>query len=201
MRHGPNKLIFNSAEALRGRITAFNVDGWITERLIQKHTSVLTSLDIYNNERITKSHVYLLTSAAGNPSIFNTLDRHQHSIKRRLVGQAVNEKAMREFEPTMTEQIDVFLGQIQEASKTSTPLDMTDHLKRLGMDIVGLLAFGFPLNLQTDPTYRFMTKGLSLGGYRAHAVSTYQEARLAKLATHRGMVSASKVRANDATHD
>lgn len=89
-------------------------------------------------------------------------------MKRRLIGQAINDKAMRDFEPTMMAQIDVFLDQIKEASNTSTPIDMTDRLKRLGMDIVGLLAFGFPLNMQTDPTYRFMIKGLSLGGYRAH---------------------------------
>lgn len=75
---------------------------------------------------------------------------------------------MRDFEPTMMEQVDVFLEQIREASKASTVVDMTGHLKRLGMDIVGLLAFGFPLNMQTDPTYRFMMKGLSVGGYRAH---------------------------------
>lgn len=75
---------------------------------------------------------------------------------------------MRDFEPIMTAQIDIFLEQLQQASDTSTPVDMTERLKRLGMDIVGLLAFGFPLNMQTDPTYRFMTKGLSVGGYRAH---------------------------------
>ncbi|KAG6353747.1 hypothetical protein INS49_005456 [Diaporthe citri] len=142
IRHGPNKLIFNSAEALQ---------------------------DLYNNERVTKSWVYLLTPAAENPSIFNTLDRRQHSIKRRLIGQAINDKAMRDFEPTMMGQIDVFIGIIREASKTFTPVDMTDGLKRLGVDsIVGLLAFGFPLNLQTDPTYRFMIEGLSFGGYRVH---------------------------------
>lgn len=125
-------------------------------------------LDIYNNERTTKSRVYLLTSAAGNPSIFNTIDRRKHSTKRRLIGQAINDKAMRDFEPTMLEQIDLFLGQIQEASKTHSPMNMTDHFKRLGLDIVGLLAFGYPLNMQTDPTYRMMIKGLSFGGYRAH---------------------------------
>lgn len=129
---------------------------------------MLTWPDIYNNERLTKSRVYLLTSAPGKPSIFNTLDKRQHSVKRRLIGQAVNDKAMRDFESTMLEQIDVFIEQIRESSGNATPVDMTDRLKRLGMDIVGLLAFGFPLNMQTDPTYRFMTKGLSVGGYRAH---------------------------------
>lgn len=129
---------------------------------------MLTFVDIYANERVTKSHVYLLTSAPGNTSIFNTIDKRQHSIKRRLIGQAVSEKAMRDFEPTMTKQIDIFIDQIREASRTATPVDMSDHIKRLGMDIVGLLAFGFPLNMQTEETYRFMNRGLNVGGYRAH---------------------------------
>ncbi|KAI3390366.1 hypothetical protein diail_9940 [Diaporthe ilicicola] len=98
-------------------------------------------------------------------------------MKRRLIGQAINDKAMRDFEPTMVGQIDLFIGQIREASKTSTPVDMTDCLKRLGMDIVGLLAFGFPLNMQTDPTYRFMVKGLSIGGYRAHCFMQFPPIR------------------------
>lgn len=129
---------------------------------------MLTILDIYTNERITKSHVYLLTSAPGNTSIFNTIAKREHSIKRRLIGHAINEKAMRDFEPTITKQVHVFLDQIKEASQTATPVDMSERIKRLGMDIVGLLAFGFPLNMQTDPTYRFMNRGLNVGGYRAH---------------------------------
>ena len=167
MRHGPNKLIFNSAEALQGTITLKLLNSPSTG------APLLIKLDIYNNERITKSRVYLFTTAAGNPSIFNTLDRRQHSIKRRLIGQAVNDKAMREFEGTMMGEIDVFIGQLREASKTSTPVNMTDRLKRLGMDVVGLLAFGFPLNTQTEPTYRFMIRGLSVGGYRTHCTMQF----------------------------
>lgn len=89
-------------------------------------------------------------------------------MRRRLIGQSINEKATRDFEPTMTSQIDIFIGQIRAASQTATPVDMSERIKRLGMDVVGLLAFGFPLNMQTDPTYRFMNRGLNVGGYRAH---------------------------------
>lgn len=122
---------------------------------------------------MTKSHVYLLTSAPGNTSIFNTIEKRQHSIKRRLIGQAVNDKAMRDFEPTMTQQIDVFIDQLREASESGAPIDMSQRIKRLGMDIVGQLAFGFPLHMQTDETYRFMNHGLNVGGYRAHCVMQF----------------------------
>lgn len=106
--------------------------------------------------------------SAGKPSIFNTIDRRQHRNKRRLIGQAVNDKAMRDFEPTMKEQVDIFLGQLLQSAQSSTPVDMSDRCKRLGMDIVGFLSFGFALNMQTEPTYRFIIRGTNTGGYRSH---------------------------------
>ncbi|KAI0010008.1 cytochrome P450 [Xylariaceae sp. FL0662B] len=155
MRHGPNKLVFNSAQALQ---------------------------DIYNNERVTKSNVYLLTVAAGNPTVFNAVDRQTHRARRKLVGQAVTDKAMRAFEPTMTEQVDIFIDQLLASSRDSSTVNMTDRCKRLGMDIVGLLAFGYPLNMQTDPTYRFVLRGLAVGTYQNN--SFMQFPLLKKLGLH-----------------
>ncbi|GAW25553.1 putative benzoate 4-monooxygenase cytochrome P450 protein [Rosellinia necatrix] len=129
-------------------------------------------LDIYNNERVTKSYVYGLTVASGKPNIFNAIDRQKHREKRRLIGQAINDKAMRSFEPTMLEQIDVFIERIQQASLSTSgvedlqPVNITDLTKRLGADIVGHLAFGYALNMQTEPTYRFILQGLAVGSYR-----------------------------------
>ncbi|KAI1662176.1 cytochrome P450 [Daldinia decipiens] len=143
LRHGPNKLVFNSVEALQ---------------------------DIYNNERVTKSHVYELTMRSGKPSIFSTIDKQQHRLKRKLIGQAVNDKATRVFEPTMIEQVDIFIEQLMASSQDSNPVDMTERCKWLGMDIVGLLAFGFALNMQTDPTYRFVTSGLSVETYQMNSI-------------------------------
>ncbi|KAI1308541.1 cytochrome P450 [Xylaria venustula] len=161
IRHGPNKLVFNSAEALH---------------------------DIYSNERVTKSHVYELTITSGNPSIFNALDRRVHRDKRRLIGQAITDKAMRSFEPTMLEQINIFLDQLSLAAQESAPVNVTDMMKRLGADIVGHLAFGYALNLQTDPTYRFMLRGLAAGSYQNN--SYMQFPLLKKLGLHQLLVIA-----------
>ncbi|OTA96263.1 hypothetical protein M434DRAFT_393110 [Hypoxylon sp. CO27-5] len=139
LRLGPNKLVFNSAEALQ---------------------------DIYNNERVTKSHVYKLTVSAGKPSVFNTIDKRRHRIKRKLIGQAISDKAMRDFEPIMIEQIDVFIRQLHVASRKACFVDMTERLKKLGADIVGLLAFGYPLHMQTESTNRFVLRGLKVGAFQ-----------------------------------
>ncbi|OTB09662.1 hypothetical protein M426DRAFT_316197 [Hypoxylon sp. CI-4A] len=155
LRLGPNKLVFNSAEALQ---------------------------EIYNNERVTKSHVYQLTVSAGKPSIFNTIDKQRHRVKRKLIGQAISDKALRDFEPTMTEQIDVFIRQLQVASRQADSVDMTERLKQLGADIVGLLAFGYPLHMQTDPTNRFVLRGLKVGAFQNN--SFMQFPLLKKLGIH-----------------
>lgn len=53
-------------------------------------------IDIYNNERVGKSFVYtLLTRAKTYPNIFNCLDKDVHRAKRKVIGQAVTERAMR----------------------------------------------------------------------------------------------------------
>ncbi|KAI1293262.1 cytochrome P450 [Xylaria venustula] len=142
MRHGPNRLVFNSAQALQ---------------------------DIYNNERTTKSHVYSLTvKEDGGDTIFNAVDRRRHALKRRVAGRAVTDRAMHSFEPIMHEQIDVFLETLYKSSQASEAVNMTQSCKRLGFDIIGHLAFGFALNTQTNPKYRFMIDGVTMGNYRAN---------------------------------
>ncbi|KAM7184614.1 Cytochrome P450 [Naviculisporaceae sp. PSN 640] len=160
MRHGPNKLVFNTATALH---------------------------DIYNNDRVTKSHVYLLTvNSPGVFSIFNAIDKHQHRIRRKLIGQAVTERSMRAFEPTMMSQIDIFLQRLVSVcangeSIPSVPVNMTERCKRLGIDIVGLLAFGYKLNTQTDSKYHFILRGLSAGNYKSNSFMQFPLLKKLKL--------------------
>ncbi|KAK8057979.1 hypothetical protein PG994_008427 [Apiospora phragmitis] len=100
LRSGPNKLVFKSIEALQ---------------------------DIYNNDRITKSHVYSLTVASGKPSLFNVIDKRHHREKRRLIGHAISDKSLRAFEPTLIDQIDVFLHQLLEALRQTSPVELSER--------------------------------------------------------------------------
>ncbi|KAI1322518.1 cytochrome P450 [Xylariaceae sp. FL0255] len=144
IRHGPNRLVFNSPTALN---------------------------DIYRNERVTKSYVYtLIRQPNGIPSIFGAIDRQRHAIKRKLIGRAVNDQSMRTFEPTLQEQVDVFLRILYDSSRTSSPVEMSRCCKRLGLDVVGHLAFGFDLKTQTEPTYRFMGDAIAKSGFRINMI-------------------------------
>ncbi|KAI1858056.1 uncharacterized protein JN550_012878 [Neoarthrinium moseri] len=141
MRHGPNKLVFNTVQALH---------------------------DIYGNERFIKSHIYnATTQTPGVYNTFNVIDKDAHRSKLKIVGKVVNERGMRFFEPTMQEQINIFLRTLGESSSESSasPVNMTDNIRNLACDIIGLLAFGYPLELQTTATNHFMVKGMALANW------------------------------------
>ncbi|GAW13553.1 hypothetical protein ANO14919_029400 [Xylariales sp. No.14919] len=161
LAHGPNKLTFNSAQALQGEIGPSRWFGYAGAHHFE--------VDIYNNDKIIKSHVYgACQLEPGVDSVFSVRDMNDHRRKRKLVGQALAERSMRTFEPLMAEQVDVFLGILARSSQSSTAVDMTPCCKRLGVDIIGLLTFGRHLNTQTNPRYRFMVDNLSWANYQSN---------------------------------
>ncbi|KAI1093471.1 cytochrome P450 [Rostrohypoxylon terebratum] len=142
IRQGPNKLVFNSSTALS---------------------------QIYNNDRITKTVAYLSNQVTpGVYNVWSALDRDLHRQKRRLIGPAVNDRSMRVFEPTMIEQVDILVKLVAESH--SRPIDMSWKCNYLGMDVVGLLSFGFALNSQTNEEYRFLSDQMAPNNRRLNAV-------------------------------
>ncbi|KAI1117374.1 cytochrome P450 [Nemania sp. NC0429] len=131
VRQGPNKLLFNSVNAMG---------------------------DIYQNERVTKSSAYLVSQIAPESyGLFNSIDRHMHQTKRKLLGPLLSDRSIRAFEGAMIDQIDVFLkGLSLSCEQPGTPVNMTERLTYLTVDITGQFVFGFPLSLQTEESYRFM---------------------------------------------
>lgn len=69
----------------------------------------------------------------------------------------------------MASQIDIFLQQLLSSIPQREPVNMSQRCKRLGFDIVGLLAFGYQLNVQTQSRYQFILKGLVAGNYKSNA--------------------------------
>lgn len=51
------------------------------------------------------------------------------------MGQGLNERATRQFEPVMLRQVDVFLGKLLKGDQNGRPLDMSEVCKLLGFDI------------------------------------------------------------------
>lgn len=140
--------------------------------------------DIYLNEGISKSHSY----RAGNfnhttTNVFNTIDKRVHRIKRKLVGSLVTERSMRMFEPTMMEQVDIFVKKLLVTSQENPDevVNMSERCRYLGLDVVGRLAFGYALNLQTDEMHRFLVRAMMIGSWRLNIYMQFPSLRKLRL--------------------
>lgn len=122
---------------------------------------------------MTKGHAYRRSQLrAKYPSIINVIDKDQHRRKRKFIGQVLTERSMRTFEPTMGAQIDIFLRLLLASSRNGSPVNMTERCQRLGVDVVGLLAFGYPLTTQTGDDFRFLPPVIDAMSWR---ISTYMQ--------------------------
>lgn len=101
-----------------------------------------------------KGDAYLGARLSGQPNIFDVLDKREHSRKRRTIGQALSERSMQTFEATMITQIDIFLRELLRSSRQQENVNMMRSCTRLVGDIICQLAFGYPLNTQTESTNR-----------------------------------------------
>ncbi|KAI1300415.1 cytochrome P450 [Xylaria venustula] len=133
VRLAPGRLVFNTVQAFQ---------------------------DIYQNERIQKSHLYQDAMIDEN-NIFTTTNKTQHRPKRRLISQLLSDQSTRDFEPTIIGAVDVFLMQLRAAD--GRPVNMTLNCRYFGLEVAGLLGFGYNLNLQTNETDRYLTRAISFG--------------------------------------
>ncbi|KAK5634526.1 hypothetical protein RRF57_010239 [Xylaria bambusicola] len=98
------------------------------------------------NERVVKSYISTRLSLMGW-NVFNVIDKTSHRFKRKLI---------------------FFIRIPQSSAQPRSPVNMTKKLKRLGIDTVSLLAFGYPLNTQVDEKYRFLIDAYIFGNYRVN---------------------------------
>lgn len=117
--------------------------------------------DIYNNPKVTKGPGYYGSRMGKErPNMFNEADQGLHRKKRKTVGSAISERAMRSFEAEMSQEVDIFLALLLDSSRRSEVVDITPRCERLGVDIVGRLAFGFELKSQRGSTHRHVAEGI-----------------------------------------
>lgn len=61
---------------------------------------------------------------------------------------------MRDFEPTMNGEVDIFLCEILKSSQKNEVVDVSPRCSRLAADVICYLGFGYPLRTQTEATNR-----------------------------------------------
>lgn len=112
--------------------------------------------DIYLNPQVTKGQGYADSRLLPTPNLFDTLDQGEHRRKRRVVGRVLSEHAMRNFEPTMSNEVDQFLRELLRSSvqNQNEVVNMSHRCQRLAGDVICQLGFGYPLKTQTEITNR-----------------------------------------------
>jgi cytochrome P450 len=134
--------------------------------------------EIYNHPAVTKADVYHLTRQTPADSTWTTLEVDEHRRKRKIISQPISEKAMRAFEPILVEQLQAYAQQLRVACRRSEPVNMTPRFEHLAADIIGHLAFGYALNMQTEETNRWLMWALSFNNRRANVYMQFPALRL-----------------------
>ena len=101
------------------------------------------------------------------------IDTDAHRRKRKAISQPIEGRSLKEFEPTILEQIDIFITQVHNSSVSGQHVNMSELCPRLGIDIIGHLAFGYALNLQTEDTYWFLPPAFDVGRARINLFMSY----------------------------
>ncbi|KAI1392971.1 cytochrome P450 [Hypoxylon trugodes] len=135
-------------------------------------------VDIYRTDLTTKPKAYMtLGPGLTKYNVLTAPDNHLHRTRRQLVGQALTDRSLRAFEPTMIKQIDIFIRNALSSAQRSQYFNITEEARRLGLDIAGLLSFGYDLRLQTDEQHRFMPTMLTAGTFWSSVFLQYPNAR------------------------
>jgi len=129
--------------------------------------------DIYLSPRVMKSDLYLVSKMNVGRNVFDTIDPKSAQRKRRMIGMPLAERSLRNFGPTISGEISIFLEAIRDASETGEPLDMSERCSWLAGDIVGQMAFGYKLKQQTEVTNRWLQPGMTMSSFR---INTYMQA-------------------------
>ncbi|TEY71251.1 hypothetical protein BOTCAL_0097g00050 [Botryotinia calthae] len=137
VRLGPNKLVFNSAEALQ---------------------------EIYTSKDVQKSKGYAaLVTTPGVHNVHNSVEFSTHKHKRRVISKGFTIPSLLAFEPTMISTVNLLIQNLAMASiksksqdNWSSPINMGTSFKHMSLDVMGEFGFGQSFNLQTSSDNHFL---------------------------------------------
>ncbi|RCI08481.1 hypothetical protein L249_8805 [Ophiocordyceps polyrhachis-furcata BCC 54312] len=111
--------------------------------------------------RATKGDSYrALRTDFKSTNILTTIDREQHSLKRKMILKVASDRSTREFESIMSSQVDRFHEQLLKSCNAGNYVNMTEQCSRLALDVVAHMAFGFPLETLAKGENRFVLECL-----------------------------------------
>lgn len=127
--------------------------------------------EIYGNRKanVKKSGWYeSIAASAGGPSTHSEVNREQHAFRRRVLGHAFSDSAIRSAEAFILENIRNWCKHLAEGAKHgewAREKDMNDWCTYLAYDIMGDLVFGKRFNVMENDEHRFVP-ATSMGSVR-----------------------------------
>lgn len=177
-RMGPTKLVFNSATALHGNSLPPQVRG----------TFLTGNKEIYYSKNVQKAKGYsTMVPSRGAYNIFTAIDKSLHRHKHRVLSQGFSDRCLRDFEPMILKEIDIFVGRFNQEN-WSAPTDMTKCCRHLSYDIMGDFGFGQSFDLQGRTDNHFLMDAVLATSRKAAVIMHYPalaKLRLEKLVARR----------------
>ncbi|KAL3490336.1 cytochrome P450 [Aspergillus germanicus] len=115
--------------------------------------------EIYMNPKFTKASRFYIAKHIFNEDMLLTFrDPHRHRQRRKLLSRGFSQAALVEFEPHITEKIDLLLNHwARLARETNKPIDVYPWAHMLGFDVIYHLMFGIdPESVKTGKESKVM---------------------------------------------
>ncbi|KAL9074807.1 MAG: hypothetical protein Q9157_004239 [Trypethelium eluteriae] len=120
--------------------------------------------EIYNSKQVQKSKGYeTMLPAPGTYNTHTCIDKALHKRKRKVISQAFSEQAMRAFEPTIIDCVDIFLEKLEQSEdgsrcggEWSHPTNISALCKYLTLDVLGHFGFGQSFEMQNSDRNHFI---------------------------------------------
>ncbi|KAL2060724.1 hypothetical protein VTL71DRAFT_9365 [Oculimacula yallundae] len=137
-RYGPNRLSFNTSNALH---------------------------DIHGPKANVQKADFYLAFQTGKPSTFSLIDKARHAQRKRVIAHAFSERALKGVEQGFLQNIRTWCNRVGEVGgKESKGLDMSQWFTFLTFDIMGTLAFGRSFNMSTSSTNHSVAEAMKTSG-------------------------------------
>jgi cytochrome P450 len=113
---------------------------------------------------------------AGGYSTQSTIDKQDHAFRRRVLSQAFSEKALRESEKYINQNVQIFvkrMGENLQEDGWSKEKDFNVWATYYGFDFTGELSFGASFGLMDSETNRYAPGLLKATGKFLYYVRTF----------------------------
>jgi cytochrome P450 len=116
-----------------------------------------------------------IQAGSGGSSTHSEIDRTKHAARRRILGHAFTDNALRDAEPLILENVKIWCRQLGDGEKNpdgwTMAKDVNEWNTYLGYDIMGVVAFGKGFHCLLEEDHRYVPELLKASNKFIYHVS------------------------------